>query len=137
MGGEGRWYVSLHLMECWGRLARSFSSVPYRAAVGSTGGNRQGVAAHVFCLLQADMAGQSVNEEDWNAEMGDEVSPVLPPLEQVWGCSCWAAAASLLLFPSSPRALQPGIPSGLWFAVLVMPEALGGTCPCMLKRMFS
>ncbi|KAK2529729.1 Ddx4 [Columba livia] len=28
------------------------------------------------------MAGQSVNEEDWNAEMGDEVSPVLPPLEQ-------------------------------------------------------
>ncbi|OPJ87130.1 putative ATP-dependent RNA helicase DDX4 [Patagioenas fasciata monilis] len=28
------------------------------------------------------MAGQSVDEEDWNAEMGDEVSPILPPLEQ-------------------------------------------------------
>ncbi|XP_059689441.1 probable ATP-dependent RNA helicase DDX4 [Gavia stellata] len=29
-----------------------------------------------------DLAGHSMNQEDWNAEMGDEASPVLPPLEQ-------------------------------------------------------
>lgn len=118
-----------------GRLGR----VPCTGAVASAGGGRQGVAAHVFCLLQADMAGQSVSEEDWNAEMGDEASAILPPLEQVWGCNCWAAAACLLLSPFLPPSPGPAawVASGLWFAVLVMPEALGGTCPCILKRVFS
>ncbi|KAM8984957.1 putative ATP-dependent RNA helicase DDX4 isoform 5-T5 [Ara ararauna] len=29
-----------------------------------------------------DLSGHSMDPEDWNAEMGDEASPVLPPLEQ-------------------------------------------------------
>ena len=103
-------------------------SVRCAGAVGPTGG-RQGVAANVFCLLQADLAGHSMNPEDWNAEMGDEASPILPPLEQVWGGNCWAVVC-LLLFPLlPPLALWPRWLVGLRSPVPVIPEAPGGTCP--------
>ncbi|XP_049651721.1 probable ATP-dependent RNA helicase DDX4 [Accipiter gentilis] len=35
-----------------------------------------------FCLPRADSAGHSMNQEDWNAEMGDEASVTLPSLYQ-------------------------------------------------------
>ncbi|XP_061228095.1 probable ATP-dependent RNA helicase DDX4, partial [Neopsephotus bourkii] len=49
---------------------------------GTSSGGQSGVAANLFCLLQADLSGHSMNPEDWNSEMGEEASPILTALEQ-------------------------------------------------------
>lgn len=85
---------------------------PARALQDLLGAGR-GVAANVFCLPRADSAGHSMNQEDWNAEMGDEASLILPSLEQVWGGNCWAVAC-LLLFPFLPPTPGPAA----WVAVV-------------------
>jgi len=106
---EWGWRVTVRVSAGTGGLG----TVSCAGAVVLAGG-REGVAANVFRLLQADLTGHSMNQEDWNAELEDEASPTLRRLEEVWGDNSWAVA-HLPLFPFLPP--WPCSRGGRWAAV--------------------
>lgn len=99
----------------WGENAgdRKAQQCPLRGHCRTCWGRAGGSLLMCFCLPRADSAGHSMSQEDWNAEMGDEASLILPSLDQVWGGNCWAVAC-LLLFPFLPPTPGPTA----WVAVV-------------------
>lgn len=78
--------------------------------------------ADVFCLLRAGLAGRSMIEEDWNAEIGDE--GLLPSLEKVWvGGAAMAMEYVCFSIPSSDPC--PCNLCGCWAVVFPLPGIFG------------